>query len=102
MQITDRVCEDAPSLVVVSLLGREGLTFGHYLLRRLRARFADMPIVAARWGQTDDSAPDAARLIAIGASSIALSLADACTQVMSLNKEAKAQKAKLMASPLSA
>ena len=61
LQVTDRVFEQSPNLVVVSLLGREGLTFGRYLLRRLRARFADMPIVAALWGQTDDSAPDAAR-----------------------------------------
>ena len=98
LKITDRVSEQSPSLVVVSLLGREGLTFGRYLLRRLRARFRDMPIVAARWGQTEDSAPEAARLTEIGASSIALTLADACAQIISLNKDAKAQKAKLMAS----
>ena len=102
LQVTDRVFEQSPNLVVVSLLGREGLTFGRYLLRRLRARFADMPIVAAPWGQTDDSAPDAARLTENGASSVAVTLADACTRIMSLNQDASAQKEKLMAAQLSA
>ena len=61
-----------------------------------------MPIVAALWGQTDDSAPDAAPLTEIGASSVAVTLAEACTRIMSLNQDASAQKAKLMASQFSA
>jgi predicted PurR-regulated permease PerM len=98
LQVTDRVSEHSPNLAVVSLLGRDGLTFGRYLLRRLRARFADMPILAGRWGQTDDSTPEAARFTENGASYVVVTLAEACTRIMKLNQTASRREANLMAS----
>ena len=96
LQVTDSVSEHSPNLVVMSLLGREGLTLGRYLLRQLRARFADMPIVVGRWGETDDLASDAARLVEIGASNVVVTLADARAQILSL--AIPGQKARIMAS----
>jgi predicted PurR-regulated permease PerM len=100
LQVADRVSEHSPNLVVMSLMGREGLTLGRYLLRQLRARLADMPILVGRWGEADDLAPDAARLVEIGASSVVVTLADARARILSL--AIPGQKARIMASELRA
>jgi hypothetical protein len=85
LQVTECVSEHSPSLVVMSVLPREGLTLGRYLLRQLRTRFADMPIVVGRWGrQTDDFAQDSARLVEIGASRVVVTLADARNCILDL------------------
>ena len=48
-----------------------------YLVRRLRAQFAELPIVVGHWGETAGSAAAAEQLIGIGASRVVFTLADA-------------------------
>ncbi len=77
LEIAERLGELNPSLVVVSQVSPEGLTLGRYLVRRLRAQFADMPIILGRWGLPKPPSPTMERLIALGASQIVFKLADA-------------------------
>ena len=81
-QVAERVAEHSPRLVVVSHLPPEGLTLARYLVRRLRAQFADMPIVVGRWGETGGSAAAAERLTGVGASHVVFTLADARDRVL--------------------
>jgi methylmalonyl-CoA mutase cobalamin-binding subunit len=76
LQVAERVAEQSPRLVLVSHFSREGLTLTRYLIRRLRARFADMPILVGRWRQRNDVASAEERLLAIGASRVVITLAD--------------------------
>jgi predicted PurR-regulated permease PerM len=84
LQVTERVSEHSPKLVVMSVLPREGLSLGRYLLRQLRTRFGDIPIVVGRWGGSDEIAGDAPRLVELGASDVVGTLADARARVLKL------------------
>ena len=84
LQVAERVAEQSPKLVVVSHFSRKGLTLTRYLVRRLRARFADMPILVGRWGQRNDVASAEERLVAIGASRVVITLADARDRIRDL------------------
>lgn len=84
LQVAERVAEQSPKIVVVSHFAREGLTLTRYLVRRLRARFADMPILVGRWGQRNDVASAEERLVAIGASRVVITLADARDRIRDL------------------
>lgn len=77
MQLADQVKDRSPALVVLSHLPPEGLTSARYQVRRLRARFADLPIVVGRWGATGKAAAASEGLTEMGASDVALSLAEA-------------------------
>jgi predicted PurR-regulated permease PerM len=83
LQLVEQVAEQAPALVVVSHLPPEGATLARYLVRRLRARFAELPIIVGRWGQTDESAGIAERLVRLGASRVVFTLADARARILS-------------------
>jgi len=78
------VSEHSPKLIVMSVLPREGLSLGRYLLRQLRIRFADTPIVVGRWGRPDELARDSAKLVELGASDVVGTLADASARVQKL------------------
>jgi predicted PurR-regulated permease PerM len=82
LELTERVAEQAPEFVVVSYLPPEGLAMSRYLVRRLRAQVADLPIVVGRWGHTDDSEVLVEKLVGIGASHVAFTLADARTHIL--------------------
>jgi predicted PurR-regulated permease PerM len=84
LQVIERVAEKSPKLVVVSHFSREGLTSTRYLVRRLRARFTDLPILVGRWGRTDNFASAEERLVAIGASRVVNTLADARDRILDL------------------
>ena len=82
LQVAEQVAGKSPRLVVVSHLPPEGLTLARYLVRRLRARFADLPIVVGRWGETGGAATVAERLTEMGASHVVLTLADARDRIL--------------------
>ena len=82
LQVAERVAEHSPTLVVVSHLPPAGLTLARYLVRRLRARFAELPIVVGHWGETTGSAAAAKQLIGIGASRVVFTLADARAHIL--------------------
>jgi predicted PurR-regulated permease PerM len=83
LALADRVQERSPALVVLSHLPPAGRAGARYQVRRLRARFPDLPIVVGRWGATDRVAEESERLSAAGASRVALSLADARDSILS-------------------
>lgn len=82
LQVAERVAEHSPTLVVVSHLPPAGLTLARYLVRRLRAQFAELPIVVGHWGETTGSAAAAQQLIGIGASRVVFTLADARAHIL--------------------
>jgi hypothetical protein len=85
LQVTERVSEHSPKLIVVSVLPREGLSLGRYLLRQLRIRFADTPmLVVSRWSRAEDIARDSAKLVELGATDVVGTLADAHARVQRL------------------
>jgi len=51
-------------------------------VRRLRARFADLPIVVGRWGASGGPATVAERLTEMGASHVVFTLADARDRIL--------------------
>ena len=51
MQLAERVAEMSPAMVILSHLPPEPLAQARYQVRRLRARFAALPIVVGRWGR---------------------------------------------------
>jgi predicted PurR-regulated permease PerM len=81
LQVIERLAEDAPEFVVISHLPPAGLTLARYLVRRLRAQFSDLPIVVGHWGETPGSAAAAEQLVAIGASRVVFTLADALIRI---------------------
>jgi hypothetical protein len=82
LQVVERVAEQSPELVVASHLPPEGSTLARYLVRRLRNQFADLPIIVGRWGEDRSSGPAAERLLAVGASRVVFTLADARSHIM--------------------
>jgi methylmalonyl-CoA mutase cobalamin-binding subunit len=84
LQVVERVADQSPDLVIISHLPPEGSTLARYVVRRLRAQFADLPIVVGRWGETDGSASAVGRLEEAGASRVIFSLADARTHIFNV------------------
>ncbi len=82
LQVADRVADLSPKLVVVSHLPPEGLTRARYLVSRLRARFAELPIVVGRWGETGGGAAVAERLTGVGATHVHFTLADSRDRIL--------------------
>jgi methylmalonyl-CoA mutase cobalamin-binding subunit len=85
LEVVERVADQSPKLVIVSHLPPEGSTLARYLVRRLRAQFAELPIVVGRWGgETDGSARAVERMVEVGASRVLVSLFDARAHVLSM------------------
>ena len=84
LQVVERVAAQAPALVLVSHLPPEGSTLARYLVRRLRSQFAELPILVGRWGGADGSASAVERLMAVGASRVVFTLADARARIVSV------------------
>src|SRR5271157_2811533 len=76
MQLAERVAEVSPAMVILSHLPPEPLAQARYQVRRLRARFAALPIVVGRWGEAGSDAASEG-LSGVGPTHVAFSLADA-------------------------
>ena len=87
LQVVERVAEQCPSIVISSFLPPEGSTFARYLIQRLRASFADLPIVVGRWGDANASENSLKRLMAAGASHVVTSLAGARDRILDVPKQ---------------
>jgi hypothetical protein len=83
LELAERVADEIPRLVVVSHLPPEGLALARYLVRRMRAHFADLPIVVGRWGDSESAAGPAEQLAAVGATRVVFTLADARASILS-------------------
>ena len=73
-ELVERVAAVAPGVVVVALLGRGGLAHARYILKRLRARFSDLPLVAACLSPPGDLEEACAALLDAGATEVATTL----------------------------
>lgn len=82
LELTERLAEIEPDLVILSHLPPAGATTARYLVRRLRARFPGLPILVGRWGAVSDPQAVVNRLTSIGATHVALSLTDAHDRIL--------------------
>jgi predicted PurR-regulated permease PerM len=80
LQVTERLADDPPTMIIVSHLPPDGLTATRYLVRRLHARFKDIPILVGRWAETTETAAD--RITDAGATQVVSSLADARDSIL--------------------
>ena len=81
-EVVERVTAVEPAAVVVALLAPGGLAQARYILKRLRARFAELPLVAVRWGPPDGADDARARLLAAGATDFVGSMREARASVL--------------------
>ncbi|WP_246196358.1 AI-2E family transporter [Aquisphaera giovannonii] len=104
LQVAERVANESPRLVVASVLPKEGLALGRYLVRQLRARFPELPIVLGRWGHAEETGngpgPSRERLAELGATKVVDTLADARERILGMVKPELKEKA--AAAPLPA
>jgi hypothetical protein len=77
LKLGEKVSDSRADLIVVSHLPPVGATTARYLVRRLRARFALLPILVGRWRDRGDAAEVVERLKGVGATCVALRLAEA-------------------------
>ncbi len=77
MKLNEEVAAYAPDMVVLSHVPPGGATTARYLVRRLRARFADLPVVVGRWLEASDTTGEDERLTAVGATNVVFRLTDA-------------------------
>jgi predicted PurR-regulated permease PerM len=77
LTLAEHLSESTPDLVMVSHLPPAGATTARYLVRRIRARFATLPILTGHWRAGDDGEEVTARLKAVGATGVLFSLAEA-------------------------
>jgi hypothetical protein len=91
MQVTEAVGERDPRMVVVSNLPAEGVTMARYLVRRVKARYAELPVVLGLWGESGDAAPAAVKLAGNEASRVVFTLAEARDRILQLIATAKVQ-----------
>jgi len=76
-----RLTEEQPDLVVISHLPPDGLTPARQLIRRVRAKFPDLPIVVGRWGE---EVGQVERLTQVGASHVVADLTETRDLILGL------------------
>jgi len=76
-EVVQRVGELEPRVVVVAMVAPGGLPQARYLLKRLRAHFPELPLVAARWGPRAGLDEESAALREAGATEVATTLREA-------------------------
>jgi hypothetical protein len=81
MQLADRVASVSPAMVILSHLPPEALAQARYQVRRLRARFTELPILVGRWGEAGSEAASEG-LSGVGRTHVAFTLADARDQIL--------------------
>jgi predicted PurR-regulated permease PerM len=77
LRAVEQVAEAKADLVLVSHLPPVGFAAARYLVRRLRARFAALPIVVGHWNANGTRTRNAKRLTGIGANRVVFHLAEA-------------------------
>lgn len=83
-QIEARIERDKPALVFVAILPPGGVVQARYLCKRLRNRFADMPILVGYWGETRSFDKLLVRLRSAGAAYVTTSLLQSRSQIEAL------------------
>ena len=52
LKVVERIEAEAPDLVLISHLPPDGLTAARYLVRRIKARHPQLPVVVGRWDES--------------------------------------------------
>ena len=81
-EVVERVAVLSPEAAVVASVGPGGLAQSRHLIKRLRSGFAELPIVAVRWGPPDGITEARTQLIAAGANEFAATLREARERIM--------------------
>jgi predicted PurR-regulated permease PerM len=90
-EVETRVEREDPALVFIAILPPGGIVQARYLCRRIRKRFADLPIVVGYWGDERHYDKVLARLGSAGASYVTTSLVQTRSQIRELvSRNAKA------------
>lgn len=82
LKVADQVAQQFPDLILLSHLPPVGLTPARYLVRRLRSRFADLPIWVGRWGEAGASEETSERLMSAGATLVLNGVGDAHRRIL--------------------
>ena len=77
LALADLIVESKAAMVLVSHVPPGGLTSARYLVRRLRARLGNVPIVVGRWHESGDPKGVSVRLAEAGATEVVFSLVEA-------------------------
>jgi predicted PurR-regulated permease PerM len=83
-EIESRIERGNPALVFVAVLPPGGLVQAHYLCKRLRKRFAELPLVVGYWGAARNFDRLLTRLRSAGASYVTTSLLQSRSQILAL------------------
>jgi predicted PurR-regulated permease PerM len=81
-EVVERAAAGDPGVIVVTAVAPGGLSQARYLIKRLRARYPELPVVAVRWGPPDGREDARAQLTAAGASEFAATLREARERVL--------------------
>jgi predicted PurR-regulated permease PerM len=81
-EVVERVIALPPGVAVVASLAPGGLAQSRHLVKRLRAAFPELQIVAVRWGPPDGLGEARAQLLAAGASDFAATLLEARERIL--------------------
>jgi methylmalonyl-CoA mutase cobalamin-binding subunit len=69
-EVVERASLLSPAVVVVGTMAPGGVAHARYLIKRLRARFPDLPVIAVRWGSLAGLEEARAQLTAAGANEV--------------------------------
>jgi hypothetical protein len=83
-EVEARVEREKPALVFIAVLPPGGVIQARYLCKRLRKRFADLPLVVGYWGESSDFDRLLVRFRSAGASYLTTSLLQSCSQIRSM------------------
>ena len=81
-EVVDRVATTEPGAVIVASLAEVGVGHARYILKRLRARFPDLPLVATCWGTASRVDDACAMLLDAGATDVASTVEETRAQVL--------------------
>ncbi len=84
VEIVERVATEKPAAVFIAVVPPGGLIQARYLCKRLRKKFAHLPIVVGYWGPPKNFDFLDQRLRSVGATYVTTSLLQACTRIRGL------------------
>jgi len=85
-EMLERVAQTQPDVIFISAMPPAALVHARYLCKKLRSRFADVPIVVALWDAQGDLQKATERLAAVGASKVINSAAGAVEELSRLRQ----------------
>jgi hypothetical protein len=81
-EVVERVMSLPPGVAVIASLAPGGLAQSRHVVKRLRAAFSELPIVAVRWGPPEGVEEARQQLLAAGATDFAATLLEARERIL--------------------